>query len=82
MQDAPERTNEPGTCTPTSAKSVHGRYGFVPAGGLHKLRDKYGAESPIGHRCSNIEELLKQPNPPIMLLQRQVAELQALLAAR
>ena len=49
---------------------------------LIALRVKYGAESPIGHRCSNIVELLKKKPPPTELIKRQMAELQALLAAQ
>lgn len=43
---------------------------------------KHGADSPIGHRASNIVQLMKQAPPPAALLQRQMAELQTLLAAR
>lgn len=47
---------------------------------LISLRVKHGAASPIGHRCSNIVELLQQPNLPADLIKRQMAELQKLLA--
>lgn len=47
---------------------------------LIALRVKHGAESPIGHRCSNLVELLQQPEPPAALIKRQMDELQALLA--
>lgn len=47
---------------------------------LIALRVKYGADSPVGHRTSNIIELMKQPVPPVALIQRQMAELKRLLA--
>lgn len=47
---------------------------------LIALRVKHDAASPIGHRTSNIVELLKQPNPPADLIKRQMDELQKLLA--
>jgi hypothetical protein len=49
---------------------------------LDALRLKHGAKSPIGHRCSNIAELLKLPEMPTDLIRRQMDDLQRLLAAR
>lgn len=46
---------------------------------LIALREKHGADSPIGHRCSNIVELIQVPNPPAELVQRQMSDLQRLL---
>ena len=43
---------------------------------LIALRVKHGADSAIGHRCSNIAEMLKNGVNPT----KQMAELQALLA--
>lgn len=45
------------------------------------LRVKYGADTPIGHRCSNIIEGLKNKVPPA-LIAKQMRELQALVAAQ
>ena len=42
---------------------------------LIALRVKHGAETPIGHRCSNIIEMMKNGVNPA----RQVAELEKLL---
>ena len=47
---------------------------------LDAIRRKHGATSPIGHRCSNIAELLKMPELPTRLIRRQMADLQRLLA--
>lgn len=46
---------------------------------LFALREKHGATSPIGHRCSNIAELLKMPELPTHLIRRQMDDLQQLL---
>lgn len=46
---------------------------------LDALRRKHGATSPIGHRCSNIAELLKMPELPTHLIRRQMDDLQQLL---
>jgi hypothetical protein len=46
---------------------------------LIALREKHGADSPIGHRCSNIVELIQIPNPSAELVQRQISDLQRLL---
>lgn len=62
MQDAPERMNDSGTCTPTNAKSVQFRSGFDLEDARRKLiakRVAAGADTPIGHRCSNLIELLE-----------------------
>lgn len=55
---------------------------------LIALRTKHGADSPIGHRCSNIIELIQAPVvDPIHrrtatdLIQKQMSDLQRLLAA-
>ena len=47
---------------------------------LDALRRKNGAKSPIGHRCSNIAELLKMPELPTHLIRRQMDDLQRLVA--
>ncbi len=46
--------------------------------GLIALRVKYGADTAIGHRCSNIVELLKLEKPTDQI-ERQMRELEALL---
>lgn len=45
------------------------------------VRNKHGATSPIGCRCSNIVELIQMPEVPRFQLERQMADLQRLLAA-
>lgn len=47
---------------------------------LIALRVKHGATSPIGCRCSNIVELIQVPEVPRFQLERQMADLQRLLA--
>lgn len=47
---------------------------------LFALREKHGPTSPIGHRCSNIAELLKMPELPTHLIRRQMDDLQRLVA--
>lgn len=83
MPDAPDRMNDSGTRTGSDTPLTQDRSGFDLENtrrDLIALRVKYGAESPIGHRCSNIVELLKRKPPPVELIKRQMAELQALLA--
>jgi hypothetical protein len=46
------------------------------------MRAKHGATSPIGCRCSNIVELIQVPEVPRFQLDRQMADLQRLLAAQ
>jgi hypothetical protein len=42
------------------------------------MREAHGADSAIGHRCSNIVELLQVPELPKALLARQMADLHRL----
>jgi hypothetical protein len=42
------------------------------------MREAHGADSAIGHRCSNIVELLQMPELPRTLLARQMADLHRL----
>jgi hypothetical protein len=44
------------------------------------MREAYGADTPVGHRCSNIVELLQMPELPKALLARQMADLVRLRA--
>ena len=44
------------------------------------MREAYGADSPVGHRCSNIVELLQMPELPKDLLRRQMTDLARLRA--
>jgi hypothetical protein len=44
------------------------------------MREAYGADTPVGHRCSNIVELLQMPELPKALLARQMADLARLRA--
>lgn len=43
------------------------------------MRNKHGATSAIGSRCSNIVELIQVPELPKFQLERQMADLQRLL---
>lgn len=43
------------------------------------IREAHGADSEIGHRCSNIVELIQMEKPPARLIARQMADLQQLL---
>ncbi|MFA5951540.1 MAG: hypothetical protein WC807_14775 [Hyphomicrobium sp.] len=47
---------------------------------LIALRVKHGADSDIGHGCSNIIELIQQPELPSKLIQYQTERLARLLA--
>lgn len=47
---------------------------------LIALREAHGADTPIGHRCSNIVELLRTPDLPRDLIQRQMSDLARLRA--
>jgi hypothetical protein len=49
--------------------------------GLIALREKYGADSAIGHRCSNIVELIQMPEVPTEFVKRQMADLGRLLVS-
>ena len=49
---------------------------------LIALRVAHGADTPIGHRCSNIVELIQVPEVPRFQLDRQMADLHRLLAAQ
>ena len=44
------------------------------------MREAYGADSAVGHRCSNIVELLQMPELPRYLLKRQMTDLARLRA--
>jgi hypothetical protein len=47
---------------------------------LIALRVAHGADSPVGHRCSNIIELLQTPELPKDLIARQMTDLARLRA--
>lgn len=47
---------------------------------LINLRNKHGADSPIGHRCSNLIELIQMPELATWLTQRQMADLARLMS--
>jgi hypothetical protein len=48
---------------------------------LIALRVKHGADTPIGHRCSNLDVMLRK-GAPAANIAKQMRELQALLAAQ
>lgn len=54
---------------------------LTQAGSLDVLRRKHDANSAIGHRCSNILELIQMPELPQAQYDRQMADLRKLLAA-
>jgi hypothetical protein len=47
---------------------------------LIALRLAHGADTPIGHRCSNIIELIQEPEPPRNLIRIQMNDLAKLMA--
>jgi hypothetical protein len=47
---------------------------------LIALRLAHGADTPIGHRCSNIIELIQEPKPPRNLIRIQMNDLAKLMA--
>lgn len=58
----------------TQASSLH-----VLRSNLDALRRKHEADTPIGHRCSNLIELMQMPELPTHLIRRQMDDLQQLL---
>lgn len=44
------------------------------------MRNKHGPTSPIGHRCSNLIELIQLPELPQAQYDRQMADLRKFLA--
>lgn len=47
---------------------------------LIAIRAAHGADTPIGHRCSNLVELLQMPELPKRLVERQMNDLARLRA--
>lgn len=85
MDSASERMNDSGTSGSIDAglTQVGSRYVLEQTRrDLIALRNKHGADSPIGHRCSNIIELIQEPELPKALLVRQMGDLRRLLAAQ
>ncbi len=81
MQDAPERMNGSGTYRQTRAKSVQARSGFDlddARRGLIAMRVRHGADTAVGHRCSNIEVMLRK-GVSLAAVGRQVADLERVL---
>ena len=84
LQDhAPSTVNTTGTCkeidtplTQPSSRTVLEQ----TRRDLIVMRDAHGAESPVGYRCSNIVELIQMPEVPRFQLERQMSDLQRLLA--
>jgi hypothetical protein len=74
LQDhASSTVNTIGTCQDIGTR-------LTQAGSLDVLRRKHGPTSPIGYRCSNIIELIQLPELPQAQYDRQMADLQQLLA--
>jgi hypothetical protein len=70
--------NDSRTCRPTGTRLTQASSRTVLEDARRDLivmRDAHGADSPIGHRCSNIVELIQMRNPPRDLVQRQTADL-------
>ena len=67
LQDrASSPVNASRTCETIGTELTQADSRSVPlTGDLKRLRDRVGYDSPIGHRCSNIMELMDQcPRPP------------------
>ena len=88
-EGAPESTNETPTRTDSTPELTQARSADVRRE-LIALRRKHGAESPIGHRCSNVDEALQNlehetdPDARAVMIagiQKAMAEIAALLAA-
>lgn len=74
LQDhASSTVNTIGTCQDIGTR-------LTQAGSLDVLRRKHGATSPVGHRCSNILELIQMPELPQAQYDQQMADLRKLLA--
>jgi len=74
--------NDSGTSGSICAETVPSRDFEDTRRDLIALRVKHGANTPIGHRCSNIIELIQQPELPTHLIQRQMAELTELRTSK
>jgi hypothetical protein len=46
---------------------------------LLAMRSRHGADTPIGHRCSNVIEMLRQPVPYRAGIRRQLDDIERLL---
>ncbi len=75
--------NDARTCQPNGTRLTQPRSPDVLAKtrrDLIALRRAHGADSAIGHRCSNLVELLQLPELPKDLIQRQMNDLARLRA--
>lgn len=75
--------NDPRTGSASDTPATHGSSRTVleqTRRDLIVMREAYGADSPVGHRCSNIVELLQMPELPKDLLRRQMIDLARLRA--
>jgi hypothetical protein len=73
--------NEDRTCATSSAKQTQVCSRDVLRREMILTRNKHGAMSAIGARCSTIVELIQMPELPQALYDRQMADLRKLLAA-
>ena len=71
--------NDSGTGEKIDAPLTHSGSRDVLRRELILMRNKHGATSPIGARCSNIVELIQVPEVPKFQIERQMADLQRLL---
>ena len=71
--------NDSATSSSTDTELAQPRSRDVLRRELILMRNKHGAASPIGARCSNIVELIQAPELPTLQLERQMADLQRLL---
>jgi|GEM_PF-5881889 len=84
QDDASSTVNATGTNGKIDAPLTQSGSGYVldqTRRNLIALRVKHGAETPIGHRCSNLIELLQVPEIPSWMIVRQMADLQRLTRA-
>ena len=82
LEGAPEGMNDAGTCSEGDTQLTRAGSRDVldqTRRDLIVMREAHGADSPIGHRCSNIVELIQVPEVPKFQLERQMADLQRLL---
>jgi len=80
LQDqAASTVNGTGTCQDIGTPLTQAGSLDVLRRDLIAKRVRYGADSPIGHRCSNLIELLQVPEIPTYLISRQMRDMEQLL---
>ncbi len=79
IENGQTAVNNQRTPVEIGAKLTQGCSPHVLRSDLDALRRKYEADTPIGHRCSNLIELMQMPELPTHLIRRQMDDLQRLL---